>query len=162
LESNFDITLQPVEIANQVIKTTVHKTDTVSVIVGCSVTPILIDLFGLARLTSSIARVEERLQLLVNEYSTVSILSGRQQYLSLILNSKIPDHMTWTVKMWHFGQDALTSYSGDKFDMAWEDSLNVLHYIYSKDFKKNNEVKERSLGISKQDHRREINGQVIR
>ncbi len=25
--------------------------------------------------------------------------------------------MSWTVKMWHFGQDALTSYSGEKFDM---------------------------------------------
>jgi hypothetical protein len=105
---------------------------------------------GLARLTSSIARVEERLQLLVNEYITASLQSGRQQYLSLILNSKIPDHMNWTVKMWHFGQDALTSYSGEKFDMAWEDSLNILHHIYSKDFKKNNESKERSTGISKQ------------
>jgi hypothetical protein len=132
LESNFDIILQDIELADHVIKTTVHKTDTVSVIVGCSLSPIPIDLFGLARFTSSIARVEERLQLLVNEYNTASLQSGRQ-YLSLTLNSKIPDHMNWTVKMWHFGQDALTSYSGEKFDMAWKDSLNVLHHIYSKD-----------------------------
>ena len=44
--------------------------------------------------------------------------------------------MSWTIKMWHFGQDALTSYSGEKFDMIWEDSLNVLHRIYSKEYGK--------------------------
>jgi hypothetical protein len=135
LESNFDITLQPVDLENHIIKTTVHRTDTVSVIVGCSVSPIPIDLFGLARLTSIIARVEERLQLLVNEYYTISLQTGRQ-YLSLTLNSKIPDHMNWMVKMWHFGQDALISYTGEKFDMSWEDGLHVLHHIYSKNFKK--------------------------
>ena len=53
----------------------------------------------------------------MDEYNTTSIQSGRQQYLSLKLNSKIPNHMSWIVKMWHFGQDALTSYSGEKFDM---------------------------------------------
>ena len=50
LESNYDITLQPIEIDDQIIKTTVHKTDTVSVIVGCSLSPIPIDLLGVARL----------------------------------------------------------------------------------------------------------------
>jgi hypothetical protein len=35
--------------------------------------------------------------------------------------------------MWHFGKDALTSYSGEKFDMSWEDSLNLFHHIYSKE-----------------------------
>jgi hypothetical protein len=44
--------------------------------------------------------------------------------------------------MWHFGQDALTSYSSEKFDMAWEDSLKVLHHIYSKDFKKTMKVRK--------------------
>ena len=42
--------------------------------------------------------------------------------------------MSWTVKIWHFGQDALTSYSGQKFDMIWENSLNVFHHIYSKEY----------------------------
>ena len=42
--------------------------------------------------------------------------------------------MSWTVKVWHFGQDALTSYSGQKFDMIWENSLNVFHHIYSKEY----------------------------
>src|SRR4051794_8198486 len=69
LKSNFDITLQPIEIDNQIIKTTVHKTDTVSVIVGCSAFPIPINLFGLIRLVSSLSRIEERLQWLVDQFN---------------------------------------------------------------------------------------------
>lgn len=33
-------------------------------------------------------------------------------------------------------QDALTSYSGEKFDISWEDSLNVFRHIYSKKYSK--------------------------
>jgi hypothetical protein len=36
--------------------------------------------------------------------------------------------------VWHFGQEARISYSGEKFDVSWEDSLNVLHHIYSKEY----------------------------
>jgi hypothetical protein len=135
--SNKDITSQDIELADHVIKTTVHNTSTVSVIVACTLNPIPIDMFGLVKLSSSLARVEDRLQLLVSEYNTTSIQSGRQQYLSLKLNSKIRNHMFRIVKMWHFGQDALlTSYSGEKFDMLWEYSLNVFYHIYSKEYGK--------------------------
>ena len=41
-------------------------------------------------------------------------------------------HMSWTVKMWHFDQDALTSYPGGKFEITWGDSLNLFRY-YSKE-----------------------------
>ena len=118
LSNNKDITLQDIELGDHVVKTTVHKTDTVSIIVACTVNPILIDMFGLVKLSSSLARVDDRLQILVDEYNMTSIQTGAKQYLSLKLNSNIPNHMSWTVKMWHFGQDALTSYSGEKFDMS--------------------------------------------
>ena len=71
--------------------------------------------------------------MIVDEYDPSSIQNGKQ-YLSLKIKSKIPNHMLWTVKMWHFGQDALTSYSGQKFDMIWEDSLSVFHHIHSKEY----------------------------
>jgi hypothetical protein len=132
--NNKDITFHDIDLGDHIVKTTVHNTSTVSVIVACTVNPIPIDMFGLVKLSSSLARVEDRLQLLVSGYNTASVQSGRQQYLSLKLCSKIPNHMSWTVKMWHFGQDALTSYSGQKFDMSWEDSLNVFHHIYSKEY----------------------------
>jgi hypothetical protein len=144
--SNKDITLQDIDLGDLVIKTTVHNTNTVSVIVACTLNPIPIDMFGLVKLSSSLARVEDRLHLLVNEYNTTSVQSGRQQYLSLKIKSKIPNHMSWTVKMWHFGKDTLTSYSGEKFDMSWEDSMNVFHHIYSKEYGKKmkirNEIQE--------------------
>ena len=41
--------------------------------------------------------------------------------------------MLWTIKMWHFGKDALTSYSGEKFEITWEDSLKLFN-IYSKEY----------------------------
>jgi hypothetical protein len=135
VHSNRDITLQDIDLGDHVVKTTVHNTNTVSVIVACTLNPIPIDMFGLVKLSSSLARVEDRLQLLVSEYNEASVQNG-WKYLSLKLNSRIPNHMSWIVKMWHFGQDALTSYSGEKFDMSWEDSLNVLHHIYSKEYGK--------------------------
>jgi len=146
LHSNKDITLREIDLGDHVIKTTVHNTNTVSVIVACTLNPIPIDMFGLVKLSSSLARVEDRLQILVDEYNSTSIQSGRQQYMSLKLNSKISNHMSWTVKMWHFGQDVLTSYSGDKFEITWEDSLNLFR-IYSKEYvnkkmKVRNEVQE--------------------
>ena len=62
---------------------------------------------------------EDRLQFLLDEYNTTtSIKSGKQLYLYLKLKSKIPNHMSWTVKMWHFGKDAIIIYSDEKFDMS--------------------------------------------
>jgi len=133
-QSNKDITLLDIDLGDHIVKTTVHNTNTVSVIVACTLNPIPIDMFGLVKLSSSLARVEDRLQLLVNEYDTASVQNGRQQYLSLKLNSKVPNHMSWIVKMWHFGKDSLIGYSGEKFEMKWEDSMNVLHHIYSKEY----------------------------
>ena len=42
--------------------------------------------------------------------------------------------MSWKVKMWHFGKDSLAIYSDEKFDISWEDRLNVFHHIYSKEY----------------------------
>lgn len=78
------------------MKTTVHNTNTVYVIVACTFNSIPIDMLGLVKLSSSLARAEDRLQILVSKYNATSIQSGKQQYLSLKLNSKIPKHMSWT------------------------------------------------------------------
>ena len=37
---------------------------------------------------------------------------------------------------------SLTSYSGQKFDISWEDSLNVFYHIYSKDYGKKMKVRK--------------------
>ena len=69
--------------------------------------------------------------------------------------------MNWTVKVWHFGQDALTSYSGQKFDMTWEDSLKCLSsYLFQRVWEKQDESKKRSSRISKQAIEGCIHGQI--
>ena len=80
-DSNHDIVLQPIAVDNQIVKTTVHNTSSVSVIVVCTFNPLPIDMFGLVKLSSSLTRVEDRLQILIDEYNASSVQSGRQKYL---------------------------------------------------------------------------------
>jgi len=141
LNSNKDITLQDIVRKDYSIRTSVHRTDNVSVIISCSKTPIPIDILGLAKLTSGLARVEERFQILVDDYNRLNLQNGRQS-LSLAIDSKIPDNLTWMVNMWHFGHDSLTGYSGEKFEITWGDSLNLFR-MYSKQHKKNKTMKIR-------------------
>jgi hypothetical protein len=35
--------------------------------------------------------------------------------------------------MWHFGYDSPNEYTGDEFEIAWEDGQNALMRIYTKD-----------------------------
>jgi hypothetical protein len=35
--------------------------------------------------------------------------------------------------MWHFGYDSPSEYTGEKFEVAWEDGQNALFRIYTKD-----------------------------
>ena len=56
-----DIFLEPIVTHDLTIKTTIHHTDTISVIVACSLNPVAVDLKGLVRLSNALTRVEERL-----------------------------------------------------------------------------------------------------
>lgn len=68
------------------------------------------DILGLAKLTSCLTWGEERLQrIIINAYS-LKPTSNNPTYIN-----KIPNHMTWVVTMWHFGQDSLTDYTGEMF-----------------------------------------------
>jgi hypothetical protein len=60
-EVSKDIFLKPIVTHDLTIKTTIHHTDTVSVIVGCSSNPVVADIKGLVRLSNVLTRVEERL-----------------------------------------------------------------------------------------------------
>jgi hypothetical protein len=35
--------------------------------------------------------------------------------------------------MWHFGKDSYNEYTGEKFEVAWEDGENALMRVYTKD-----------------------------
>jgi len=93
-EVSKDISLEPIVTHDLTIKTTIHHTDTVSVMVVCSLNPVAADLKGLVRLSNALTRVEERL-----------LRNVECAPLSLSL-TPIPDHNSWTVTMWHFGKDS--------------------------------------------------------
>jgi hypothetical protein len=68
--------------------------------------------------------------------------------------------------MWHFGQDSLTGYSGDMFQIPWKDGLELFR-IYSKKSKNNKTMrirKERQeypnkpLGEAFMDKMKAVNG----
>ena len=56
-----DISLDAIETHDLTIKVTVHHTNTVSVMVACSLYPVAVDIKGLVRLSNALTRVEERL-----------------------------------------------------------------------------------------------------
>jgi hypothetical protein len=136
LKSNRNITLYDIDLKEFVIKTTVHKTDTVSVAIACSESTIPINLEGLAKATSGITRVEERLQRVVDEHIKQNLKSKKLSSFSLISKTPIPNHMTWIVTMWYFGQDSLTEYTGERFEISWGDGLRLFR-VYSKEYHQN-------------------------
>ena len=61
-------------------------------IVSCSNSPIPLDLSGLSKITSSLTRVEERLQGTVDSYINLNLKSYRVSNAS---KYAIPNHKTW-------------------------------------------------------------------
>jgi hypothetical protein len=122
-----DIRLREWNVRDLSAKTTVHRTDTVSVVVGGSYHPVTVDFNGIIRLSSALTTVEERLSNLIQESNT----STRKQDDGRL----VPDHMGWIVTMWHFGVDGLTEFTGERFECTWEVGQNVLIRAYTKDFR---------------------------
>jgi hypothetical protein len=127
-----DIRLQSWKINDLLIKGTVHRTDTVTIIIGCSYTPIAVDINGIIRLSNALTRIEERLSRLIADCGTVTKIGGRVGCESLL---PVPEHNGWIVTMWHFGADASIEYSGDKFSCTWEAGQNALVRVYTKEMR---------------------------
>jgi hypothetical protein len=120
-----DIALPLLNINNNLrIRTTIHKTDTVTVVVACSNEPIITDTAGIIRLSNALIRVEERLSRLVDECG--KCVTGGYESIP------IPEHDKWIVTMWHFGQDGSNEYTGQKFCSTWRDGESALIRNYSK------------------------------
>lgn len=127
---------------NIIIKIKIHKTDTVSVIISCSLEPILLDTNGINRLFPLLARVEDRLvNIIDNSHTTVNYSTN---------NNFIPDYKSWTVTMWHFGRDGSTEFSGERFHITVKDVQNGFTRVYSKVF--NNSKKSRRLRFERQEY----------
>src|SRR5215831_19028283 len=87
-----DIRLPPWEIRGLSIKTTVHRPDTVSVVVGGTDHPIAVDFNGILRLSNALTSVEERLSNFIQQESSISsVAPGKQDDGRLLVS----DHMGW-------------------------------------------------------------------
>jgi hypothetical protein len=119
-----DIMVNVLSTSQLTITTTVHKTDTVTVIVACSNKPVAADTYGIIRLSDALTRVEERLSRVVDECGR--LIPGGYETIP------IPNNETWEVTMWHFGYDRRLEYAGPRFCSTWKDGQNALARAYSK------------------------------
>lgn len=118
------ISISTWQINDLLVRAVVHKSDTVSVSVACSLAPVAVDIKGLIRLSNALTRVEERLAILLTDIGDGEGYRDSCPDFSVPRNTKdsqrpkIPNHQLWVVTMWHFGVDSLVEYTGDKFASA--------------------------------------------
>lgn len=135
-----DICVPTWNIGDLLVRTIIHKSDTVSVTAACSLAPVAVSINGLIDLSSALTRVEERLNVMLKgtnfwygDPSKVSINDSRND--NDTPNPKIPNHRDWVVTMWHFGADSLAEYTGEKFAVTWEVGQSALVRAYTKAMK---------------------------
>jgi hypothetical protein len=123
-----DIKLEPLISDNLKIRATIHHTDTVSVVVGCSQDPIVVEeVQGIIRISNSLTRIEERISRVVDECG--ERLEGGYERIP------IPSNERWIVTMWHFGRDSMQEYAGIGFSLTWGYGREALLRIYTKKMK---------------------------
>ena len=106
------------------IRVTVHHSDTVGVVIGCAYCPVAVDEAGVIRLSNALTLIHDRLERLVNDAKDSNV-NCNDNCGPLII---IPNHMTWTVTMWHFGADSSISYKGKSFHVSWKVAENAMIY----------------------------------
>jgi len=130
-----DIRLEKRVINGLDILVTVHRTDTVTVVIGCSFAPIIVDEYGVIRLSEALATIEEELSVLVERCHDYCDGDGGSCIRDS--NMDIPNHMSWIVTRWDFGVDGLITYTGEHFFYSWGSSQNVLVVFYIKKWSQN-------------------------
>jgi hypothetical protein len=121
-----DIPLEVENIDGMHIHTTIHRTDTVTVIIGCSREPITIDERGITRLSCSLTRIEERL-LSRKLDECGALLEGGYERIP------IPNNGKWQVTMWHFGKDKFANeYPAKGYALTWGHGREVLRTYIKK------------------------------
>ena len=120
---SYDIILSPEIIDGLKITPIVHRTDTVTLGVACSATPVPISEEGITRLSCALTRVEERLSFKLDECRD-NLAEGFER-------NSIPDNLRWMVTMWHFGRDKKYEYTKNGYSLTWGYGREVLR-IYTK------------------------------
>lgn len=117
---------------NAIVRIMIHKTDLVSVIIGCSLQPIPLDVNGIIRFFNLVVRTEEKLQTIIDNSTPINLDNKRYS---------IPEYRTWIVTMWHFGRDALVEFAGERFSITVKNAQHILTRLYVKDFNGKNRIR---------------------
>lgn len=116
-----------------------HRTDTVSIIVKCTLRPIPITSDGISKFTEMLTRTEERISNIIkkiqdnnknNDYSN-------SENTTSAATINIPHSNTWIVTMWHFGADSRLQCTAQKFSITVKEGRNVLYRVYTKQRERN-------------------------
>jgi hypothetical protein len=110
---------------------TIHRTNTVSIVISCSIHPFPLDISGIIDLSNVLTRIEERISKMIHDSLNEIIFSNVMERPEII----IPSYKDWIVTMWHFGADSLVEFSGEKFSMKWKIAEKIMIQAYSKVFK---------------------------
>lgn len=136
---SMDIRFRIWEINGLRICVTIHKTDTITVVIGCSSNPISLDINGVIRLTNALSVVENRLSRIVKRSHTEKDPLPIEAFNSLgdihTQTCTIPSLSQWTVTLWHINADSLIEYAGENFSITVEAFQNVLIRAYTKGMK---------------------------
>lgn len=145
-QHNKDIQLPTWKLNNILVRVTIHKTDTFSVIIACSLKPITIDFNGISILTEVLTRTEERISNLVkniennhNVKNDNNEIFKENSIITTVNKCKVivPHYNTWMVTMWHFGADSMLQCAGEKFSISYKDGKDILLRVYTKQRKRN-------------------------
>jgi hypothetical protein len=113
-----DIKFNALTIKDFKIDITVHKTDSVTIIIGCSYNPMSLDSREYNEFTNLLSVIEEKLARLVNDCFIyyIKIQKNRDQNKDKSNSNnnnnlfiQIPFYHNWIVTMWNFGRDSVQS-----------------------------------------------------
>lgn len=124
---------------------TINKNDTVTVVVGCSENPVILDFNGLNSLSNALTRIEERLSNLIG--SAAPLVDCNNKYHDQII---VPSHKIWSITLWHLGRDSLSEYSREMFHCKWDIPEKITLRIYSKELTNGKKKKRIELQQSPQ------------
>ena len=157
-EVSKDILIPTYNFGDILVRVIVHKTDTVSISMACSLAPFYADLSGIISICETLARVEERIIVLLSrDNRTHCDLIVNVACTENISHLRIPEHKTWFVTMWHNGADSLTEYSGDMSHITWKDAQNALIRVYPKVMKD----KKKRIRLERQEYPRKTWQEVV-
>jgi hypothetical protein len=152
---NKDILFSTWKLDGILIRVTVHKTDTVSIIVACTLRPIPINFDGISKFTEMLTRTEERILNMIknieekdDDRKNNGSLNSENTITAAVIN--IPHYNTWIITMWHFGADSRLQCTGEKFSITFKDGKNVLLRVYTKQ----RERKDTRIRIERQEYPR--------